>query len=310
MKFFILSTVKKTGGTYLLHQLASCLEDYGHEVFFDYSDSNRTKSIYGDFNVCESVDSSDYTFIVPEILALKAINIKNANVYIWWLSVDNFFRYKRNDIFVDYFKSFSSLFLRKRPFFVELRKFKHLAQSYYAYEFLSNKGVDSFILSDYLDEVFFEHDSYFDAVRNDIILYNPSKGKNITKLLISSFPNFSFLPLIGYTAEEVHSLMKSSKLYIDFGHHPGKDRMPREAVISGCCLITGLSGSAANTVDIPLPRFKLDPNDNEFLTKFDILCSSIFNDFETVSSEFNEYRSSILAEKTVFQTQVANIFNG
>ena len=29
------------------------------------------------------------------------------------------------------------------------------------------------------------------------------------------------------------------KLYIDFGGFPGKDRLPREAVMHDCCIITG-----------------------------------------------------------------------
>ena len=46
------------------------------------------------------------------------------------------------------------------------------------------------------------------------------------------------------TPEQVVDLMSESKVYIDFGNHPGKDRIPREAVINGCCVITGVRGSA------------------------------------------------------------------
>ena len=33
------------------------------------------------------------------------------------------------------------------------------------------------------------------------------------------------------------------QVYIDFGHHPGQDRLPREAVQCGCVVITGTRGS-------------------------------------------------------------------
>ena len=33
--------------------------------------------------------------------------------------------------------------------------------------------------------------------------------------------------LIGMTTEEMRSCMSKSKVYIDFGNHPGKDRIPR-----------------------------------------------------------------------------------
>ncbi len=38
--------------------------------------------------------------------------------------------------------------------------------------------------------------------------------------------------------------MRKAKLYIDFGYHPGKERMPREACLLDCCLIIGKDGSA------------------------------------------------------------------
>jgi len=46
----------------------------------------------------------------------------------------------------------------------------------------------------------------------------------------------------------------SRKLYVDFGKHPGKDRMPREAAVHGCCIITGRRGAAGNPFDIPIPN--------------------------------------------------------
>ena len=117
------------------------------------------------------------------------------------------------------------------------------------------------------------------------------------------------MPLAGLTPSQLLNLMCSSKLYIDFGHHPGKDRMPREAVILGCCLITGFSGSAGNSYDIPVSRFKLDPNNKDFYSNLDLLISDIFNNFDSVSLEFNDYRNSIASEKITFQKQVADIFN-
>jgi len=39
------------------------------------------------------------------------------------------------------------------------------------------------------------------------------------------------------------------QVYIDFGHHPGQDRLPREAVQCGCVVITGKRGSG-NQINI------------------------------------------------------------
>lgn len=53
--------------------------------------------------------------------------------------------------------------------------------------------------------------------------------------------------------------MSKSKVYIDFGNHPGKDRIPREAAISGCIVITGKRGAAAFAEDVCIPEtYKFD----------------------------------------------------
>ena len=40
------------------------------------------------------------------------------------------------------------------------------------------------------------------------------------------------------SANQVINIFKRTKIYIDFGYHPGKDKMPREAVLFNNCVIT------------------------------------------------------------------------
>ncbi|EFI6860961.1 hypothetical protein BCD16_004758, partial [Escherichia coli] len=98
-----------------------------------------------------------------------------------------------------------------------------------------------------------------------------------------------------------------SKLYIDFGHHPGKDRFPREAVMAGCVLITGVEGSAANEVDIPIPsRFKLDSNKFNFESEFKKCVDNIFSNFQNEIKEFEYYRNCIKNEEQDFRNDVTS----
>ena len=46
------------------------------------------------------------------------------------------------------------------------------------------------------------------------------------------------------TSKEVQELLSKCKVYIDFGHFPGKDRVPREAAMCNCCIITGKYGAS------------------------------------------------------------------
>ena len=42
--------------------------------------------------------------------------------------------------------------------------------------------------------------------------------------------------------------------YIDFGPHPGMDRLPREAALAGCIVLTNREGAANFAKDVPLPE--------------------------------------------------------
>ena len=101
--------------------------------------------------------------------------------------------------------------------------------------------------------------------------------------------------------------MSSAKVYVDFGGHPGKDRLPREAALCGCCIITGLRGSAANEVDVPIPaRFKLDDEQADPRQLIDMIAKLMMSHEES-TREFEEYRVAIREEKRKFQREVDDL---
>jgi hypothetical protein len=111
------------------------------------------------------------------------------------------------------------------------------------------------------------------------------------------------------SSSEVSDLLNKAKIYIDFGNHPGKDRLPREAAISGCCVITNKNGSAKNKFDIPISSiYKLDDTSRSFFKEFESLALEILGDFVFHSSNFDEYRLKIFNEQKVFKNQVINLF--
>ncbi|MBQ2559925.1 MAG: hypothetical protein II565_05000, partial [Fibrobacter sp.] len=110
------------------------------------------------------------------------------------------------------------------------------------------------------------------------------------------------------TTEQVKETLLHSKVYIDFGNHPGKDRFPREAAMCGCCVITGKRGSAKFFEDVPIDNeFKYD----ESAKTIPLIISKIrecLNNYETESSKFNGYREFIKGEYQTFQDDVKSIF--
>ena len=109
-------------------------------------------------------------------------------------------------------------------------------------------------------------------------MYNPKKGYEFTKKLISKANNtIKFIPLENLTCSEVRDLLLKSKIYIDFGNHPGKDRFPREAAMCGNAILTNKKGAAKYNEDVPINKiYKMDDVDNNI----DKILEKIFYIFE------------------------------
>ena len=121
-------------------------------------------------------------------------------------------------------------------------------------------------------------------------------------------PNIKWVAIENMTTEQVKELLLKSKVYIDFGSHPGKDRFPREAAICNCCVITGKKGSAKYYEDVPInDEFKFDDklsNIDKIIDKIN-LCLS---DYDNQIKKYQGYREFIKSEKSKFQEDVRKIF--
>lgn len=179
-------------------------------------------------------------------------------------------------------------------------------QSQYAKEFLEKYfGImDSCFLSDYINDEIIGHAQMNQYTRENICLYNPAKGlANVEPLIRNSRDDIEWVPLQGYSTVEMADLMCRVKLYIDFGGHPGKDRIPREAAVCGCCLITNREGSARNAMDIPIPgKYKLEDTGNIPHT-LDCIYDAI-DHYEDRVGNFAAYRKCILNEKEQFCLEI------
>ena len=281
---YVLSPLFRTGGVELLHQLAHELSKYT-DVVMCYADHGSLIDEYAQYQtdhifIEDLSDNTDFV-IVPEIWARMAIG-RHKKV-IFWESVDNYLA-RSNDVNFD-------------PNII------HLAQSEYAYQFLLNTVGAAHILrvSDYINEDFLE--PYDEKVpRKPVVLFNPAKGMEHTQKIIDAMPDVHFIPLSGLSRIETRNLMRESMAYIDLGNHPGKDRMPREAAASGCCIVTSLNGSAKYRKDVPIP------NEYKFyrtnVTGITTKIREILSNYETCRRDFSYYREHIRFEKQLFKSEV------
>jgi hypothetical protein len=94
--------------------------------------------------------------------------------------------------------------------------------------------------------------------------------------------------------EEVRELLQQAKIYMDFGPHPGMDRLPREAALAGCAVVTNRAGAAGFEEDVPLPgKYKLKEFDVDAIHR---LLVDLKENFEERTGDYDEYRSWIQSQ--------------
>lgn len=333
-----------TGGPELLHQFAFSLRNKGVNAYMYYIPNDIDNPVHNAYEkydvpfVREIKDDPENLLVTSEIYdhMKLAYQFKNIRKCLWWLSVDNFFISREMSSFpkkmfintlrvVDMFGAY--LFDRH---FYDLPKhimgryaniscnedkylkcyMYHFYQSEYARETLLKIGLaenNIYALSDYLNDEFVA--SSIDAIFNkeNIVLYYPRKGIVFTSKIVRKSSNeINYIPIQGFTRSQMVELLQKAKVYIDFGNHQGKDRIPREAAISKCCIITGRRGSAGNNIDVAIPdEYKFEENSVEDIINKIKECLS---DYDEKIDDFQLYRDRIANEKKVFLEQIDNLF--
>lgn len=313
--FVVCPAFHKTGGTELAHQLVFELNKIDVSAIITYYDYEKYKDpINEEFRqyvksyetIDNIIDSEENFILVPEINFSLLNNYSNIRKGIWWMSVDN---YLKNDGFINGFRTvgfinaLKAVLGKRNTLFAQGfdKDALHFYQSEYAHQFLINEGVkESNIskLSDYVNDLYLEKRA--DTKKNKVVLYNPKKGYDFTKKLINKSNGIKWIAIENLTTQQVKELLSESMVYIDFGNHPGKDRFPREAAISGCCIITGLNGSAKYYEDIPIPDdYKFEKKESNISAILDKVTDCLEN-YDSNFEKFATYRNMIRNEHSVF----------
>lgn len=295
-----------TGGPELLHQLVHEIRANGGEAAIHYVPDPLAAvperyRIY-DIPTLTAIDPADGDcIVVPETMVRRLPLWSPAQRYIWWLSFD-FFRSRHRggagQLLANLYKEGLIQCLTRLGT-------GHLFQSHYARSRLRRRGMNGALLSDYLSLAPTPDDA---APRDDLILYNPKKGIEITDRLKRQWPDLRFLPIVDMTREQVEEAFRRAKIYIDFGEHPGKDRLPREAAAMGTVVMVGIRGAAAFDEDVTLPAIYKLAVDGRLPARFRALVDDIMADFPTHQAAQRPYRQVIAVEREVFAQQVRDVF--
>lgn len=306
-----------TGGPEALHQLGHLLKELGYKVKMLYSKRkiNPVHPFYKSYDVPYTFkinDSVNNIVVIPESMTNWMARYPLSEKKVWWLSLD-FYEVLMNsrEAKKNWIRTIVVPYKHTEYHFEKDKTVTHWNQSQRTKEFLLTKDLDHPIayLCDYVTELFFENLPDFNAFqKEEIITYNPKKGLDKIDPIIKNLPQYKWVPLQGMTRLEMRDLLRKTKLHVDFGYFPGRDKIPREALVSGCCLLTGRDGTSGFKEDLGIPEhYKLYENEitvENASTKI----NQIMENFETVRQDFLPFREFVMAEKERMIADIKKIF--
>lgn len=308
-----------TGGIELLHQVAYQINQhknlYNYEAIICYPIQSIVALIkpqpdvyterYDNPYVCrrltELAAEHDATILFPEIWAFWTNNnmFKTQKKIIYWESVDNYYHLTPKELV----HVFPDVVL-------------HLTQSIYADNFLKSLQIPSkriLPLTDYISDEFFSIPARpSQNPRRAAAAFNSRKKYNneFIEQLKTYDPSITYIPLYKYPTNELIDILDNTMLYIDFCDFAGKDRMPREAVVRGCCIITGKRGAAGiaqGDFFIPEPyRFDDKPESIPAIVK---QIKYIFSNYNTCIEDFEQFKERVGMEKAYFKIQIHSLLD-
>lgn len=315
-----------SGGPELLHQLCASLCKKGVQAKMLYQNIDisavdptpPTFLHYGTAVATAVQDSPDNILIVPEIYIGLLSQYSAIKKCIWWLGANH--PLVPSDLNAHKYIHFVRALLMIATGMTRTLTFRQikrqgiicLAQCWYTVFFLARRKIHNVAyLSDYISPSFI--DTYLKTGvdtqhREDLILYNPKRNTKYVQKLIAAAPELHFVPIINMSPDEVIALMQKAKIYIDFGSHPGKDRIPREAVLCGCCVLTSTLGSANYFNDVPiLSSYKYERKHRNIPAVLAQI-REVMQNYSQHTKDFDVYRAFILNEPAAFEDDIASLF--
>ena len=291
MKVFMYCPYVRTGGPECLHQYCDMINQMGGDAALYYAHQNSfgkgtishnsltdvAPMLYTEYytnlkRATRVEDDAANILIIPSILKASwaRASYKNIRIAVSWLGFGGDGEFNLSD-----------------PALI------HLFQSWTLKKYVLERApapVDFFDLDDYISV----DPTVTPGRKSDIVAFNPAKDKTTGDLCKQA--GISCVPLSYFNHHDLLSVLGTCKVYVDFGTHIGRDRIPREAALMGCVVITNKVGTAANYEDVAVTT-RLDESPLE-------LIKAAFENYETMVASQEGYVQAIRGQKAKFAEQI------
>jgi hypothetical protein len=317
--FLLLTPNVLTGGPEAMHQLARVLLDMGLDArIMVYQDPGTIRIENGVVSHPPLVENApaigyiryrpvytdrfelgpDTLVILPETRCELAGQLAPSAVAVWWLSTHNGFyigaRIRDDEVY--------------RRWLFASGEVLHFYQTLHARRMLTGFGChSSYPLVDYTDPRFLRH-QLTGPNSGEAIAFNGRKGADHYQPFFAAHPEFTPLPIVNMPKRRVFETLKASRIFVKFGHNPGKDRMPREAASLGAIVVARIDGGSELFEDTPIgPQHKFR---NEALTDGSLAKTlrDIAADPQPHWDDQAYYRSYLRTERDLMRVQAVRLF--
>ena len=327
MNYYILCPWAESGGPEGLHQLCYELVNLGKnaKIVYYHPWTDKIQSEYSG-KICgryiqysgiesftpENISDIDYSnniIVLPEVCRIRHVEMfKKAKVVYLRLSnntKETALDPQNYDSLTD--PAFQNCYTACDPFLV-YKRIKESNQYNMNNVFMLRPNIN-------LSYIFPEKD--LKKERKNVVLFSPARGKEHIDNIIKVSKNFDidfdidFVPLQGMSQEELKNIISTSKLYVEFGHLPGPDRLSRESASGGCVVLMGKRGSGADQDDFPIDE-KLDWDESNNTFDYGKICSMIIDIIKNYDKYFKKqksYREILRNERTNYIDQLKNMIS-
>ncbi len=323
---------KENGGGETLHQLVDSLNRQGYDAYVIYPDDGRDSIVpeMRKYNVKLALrieDISNNILICPEMYTSYMRKYNSVTKVIWFLSKEYYLEslpeyktskvLKKNKLPIILFPLVFCAVLLKTESSLFSYKLSSGKVKYFLYNVESAKNLiiemsKGEYYAQYLcgpvNDIYFENLDVVSNQKEKIVAYNPRKSTDFMNSVIDYFggkrPEIEFIPIQNMNQQEVKKLLNRASVYMDFGTFPGPERIPREAVMMKCNIVTSVLGCAANQDDVPINKkykFSFEQANLPFI--YDTVCELVDN-YENHVQEFDEYRNKVMNQKLFFDHNV------
>ncbi len=328
----------RTGGPEAVHQLVHSLRSRGVSTYMVPMRGSRAQQPHPDYNiynfeVVEGIKKkNDHRLVVTEVSPLESWKeirgTSPEHMWLWWLSVNNapdqrarYFSAQDRDSNVQSLlresmrrgKLHKSLRSKSRATATEVvslmysrsllnRNINHLAQSYYAVDFCESQlGCPATLVSDYLRELPTINPG---NVRKNMVTYNGSRAYSLVGELKRALPHIEFVPIAAMNYSEVCQILAESAAYIELGHLPGRDRLPREAGRLGTPVVLLERGAGVYAQDFPLPyQYRISFSAN-WAVKFATILAEVVSHRKESAEDQMGFRDWVASDRTRFESEI------